>query len=77
MIIGRFCLGMKVLAWYIDMNGIETKILSNTHALLVYKKRENFIIDIQMVSKKDAASILNTRYMYHGNAICLTNVLQC
>ena len=32
---------MKVLAWYIDPNGIQNKIPSNSHTLLVwYQKRQ-------------------------------------
>lgn len=27
----NFILGAKIFAWYIDMNGIGKKILSNTH----------------------------------------------
>jgi hypothetical protein len=33
---GRFCLRVKVRAWYVDPNGIETKLPSNI--LLVSKR---------------------------------------
>ena len=67
---------MKVLEWYIDMNGIDNKNTVKYPYPIGIQKRECLIIDIQMVYKKDAASILNTKYMYHGNAICLINFLQ-
>jgi heme/copper-type cytochrome/quinol oxidase subunit 3 len=34
LILGHFYLGMKVLAWYVDLKGVETKISSNTCTLL-------------------------------------------
>ena len=36
-ILGRFCLGMKVQGWYVAMHGTELKLLSNTHTLMVPK----------------------------------------
>jgi hypothetical protein len=43
---------VKVLAWYIDLNGIGTKILSNFNILLVLKKCDILIIDTRWVSNK-------------------------
>jgi hypothetical protein len=67
---------MKVLAWFIDMNGIENKNTVKYPCPIGVQKREILTIVIQMLSKKDAATILNTKYMYHGNALCLINFLQ-
>ena len=44
MILGWFYLGMKVLTWYMDPNGITTKVQSNTRTLLSIKKCEILIL---------------------------------
>jgi hypothetical protein len=58
LILGQFLPRYEVLAWYIDLNGIKTKIPSNTHTLLEQKKGKILVIDTRIVQKNDTSSTL-------------------
>ena len=49
LILGQFCVGIKVLESNIDQNGTETTIPSNTHTLLVFFKINN--TDIRIIEQ--------------------------
>ena len=51
-ILGRFCLHMKVLAWYISPNSIKNKNIVKYSYLIGLKECELLIVDTWMVSKK-------------------------
>ena len=47
LILGWFYIGVKVLAWYIDRNGIENKNIVKYPYTISIKKHDIFIIDTQ------------------------------
>jgi hypothetical protein len=56
MILEQFNLGMEVLAWYIDPNGIENKIPTDTHTLLVLENVKSLISIPEGYPKRDDTS---------------------
>ena len=53
LILGRFCLGVKTLAWYIDPNGIKCKNIVKNHILLGTKIVKSYYIYFNGIEKND------------------------